>query len=55
MERINITKINPKFIEWVKQQKAEAKIRHEEIFKYIAEHPELTEKLKAMNKAIRQR
>ncbi len=54
MERITINKASPNFINWVKKQKAEAKMRHEELFKYISEHPEITEKLKSMKKVISQ-
>lgn len=47
MERIIITKTSPAFIAWVKQDKADAKARHEKIFqahhqKYLDSGSQLT-------------
>lgn len=52
MTRIEV-KAGPKFIEWVKQQKADVKKRHEESFAKIAANLEMTEKLREMNKNIK--
>lgn len=50
-----VTRINvsPRFIEWIKQQKADKAERFKKHLDYIANHPEITEELKEMNKNMK--
>jgi len=50
--RINVN-ASPRFIEWIKQQKADKAERFKKHWDYIANHPEITEELKEMNKNMK--